>query len=439
MCVISCVLGCVLDAIVCSRCRAQTPAEIFGPFENVTITRITITGNKITKEYIIRRELKSHVGEPFHIETLHQDLQRLENLAIFSSIEAAPEADDSGVAIQIHVREMPWILPSVSVGYSEQDGWSVGPALATLNFLGYHIYIAANARFGGSTSYNLYLNYPWITWHHLSLDLTMSHMNRLDKVLDFKETSDEVTPWIGFYLGKNGRIKAGFSYFRMESDTDGITISPENADNLYRLGLSLGWDSRDSWRNPHQGWFNEIMAMKTGGILGGNGNSWLTIWDLRRFQPIRPTQTLVLGGLLSQQSGEVGTDVPSYLQYFMGGASSIRGYQTDVLGKELFGKNQLIGTIEYQYLLKDLREYRIIGLSFSLGLKIAAFVDTGIAWNRAGDFNMHRAKSGYGIGAHLLVPGVDVVRLDLGMSEYGDVVFHLAARTKLDAQRFRLR
>ena len=64
----------------------------------------------------------------------------------------------------------------------------MGPALATLNFLGYHIYIAANARFGGSTSYNLYLNYPWIAWHHLSLDLTMSHMNRLDKVLGIRDT-----------------------------------------------------------------------------------------------------------------------------------------------------------------------------------------------------------------------------------------------------------
>ena len=55
----------------------------------------------------------------------------------------------------------------------------------------------------------------------------------------------------------------------------------------------------------------------------------------------------MLSGLVSLQSGELGTDVPGYLNYFMGGANSIRGYGVTDLGEELSGKNQMLGTAEY--------------------------------------------------------------------------------------------
>jgi len=412
---------------------------MFRVYEGQSVTRIDLTGNKITKEYIIRRELKLTVGQPFRLATLQGDITRLENLAIFSSILVIPTQETEGVALEFNFREMPWILPSLSVGYTEQDGWSVGPAVAALNLLGRNIYLSANARFGGSTSYRLYFNYPWITWKHLSTEMTASHIIRNDKVLEFGETSDEITPWVGMYLGRHGRLRCGFSYFKMHSDTEGITLSSDNTDNLYRLGVSLAWDTRDSWRNPREGWHNEWVGMRTGGWLGGDGDSWLGVYDLRRFQPLMPAQTLVLGGLVSMQSGEVGRELPSYLQYFLGGSSSVRGYKTEELGKELFGKNQLIGTVEYHLLVQDLKEYRLLGLAFSLGLKLVAFTDVGLAWSRSEDFNWSRTAIGYGIGAHLLVPGVEVVRLDLGMSRRGDIVIHLAARPKLEAQRYRLR
>lgn len=177
----------------------------------------------------------------------------------------------------------------------------------------------------------------------------------------------------------------------------------------------------------------------------GSGDFWSLDVDLQRYQPLTNRQTLVVGWLTTLQSGQVGIDVPSYLQYFMGGANSIRGYEFDELGRELFGKNQMILTLEYQYLVTDIRPFPVWKWAFPLGLEIAGFTDTGIAWDTDpgleldDSFSWDRAKTGVGIGLRFLVPSVDVIRVDLAIGEDGKVRFHFAVWPKLYAQRYRVR
>jgi translocation and assembly module TamA len=176
-----------------------------------------------------------------------------------------------------------------------------------------------------------------------------------------------------------------------------------------------------------------------GGAFGDPGQWWLTELDTRRYQPLSKRQTLVLGGLFSFQDGEVGTDIPGYLQYRMGGANSIRGYDIDELGRELYGRNQSIVTMEYQYVLLPMHEHFIGKWSYSAGLEAAAFVDWGIAWNHSDQFDAERARTGFGLGLRWLLPAVFEVRTDVAVGEDGQVFFHLGVGDKLTAQRARLR
>jgi len=147
---------------------------------------------------------------------------------------------------------------------------------------------------------------------------------------------------------------------------------------------------------------------------------------------------LVLSGLSSLQTGELGTDIPSYMNYLMGGANTVRGYKLKELGKELSGKNQLLGTIEYQYLLWDVREVVVHGIGVTFGMELAAYVDNGTAWNTDNQFNTDHNRTGYGFGFRPLIPAIDELRLDLGFSQDG-FVFHIASGPKMTAQRQRLR
>jgi outer membrane protein insertion porin family len=411
--------------------------EDLGAWQGKVVRGIELSGHKTTKEYVIRREIRVKAGEPLDIEVVRADVQRLDNLSIFAQIEVeAAEAGD-GVALTYVFKEMPSWVPLVAFIYTEENGFSIGPGLSALNMTGRNVKVSARAYFGGTNQYSAKVTWPWITGNHVGTEVFAARYERSDVVRGFEEVSDEFTPEISAWLGDHGRVEGKFSYFRMRSDVDGITLTPENDDTLIRLGAVLGWDTRDSWRNPSRGWQNELEIWRTGGVLGGDGDFWSMNLDLRRWWRTAPRQKLLVSSLLSMQSGTLGTDVPYYMDYRLGGANSIRGYNVEELG--LSGKNQLLGTAEYSYSLMPLRRWDIWIFALRLGVDLTVFGDVGVAWNESEEFGWRNTRAGLGSGLRLLVPGSEMMRLDVGWSPSGGFQFHFGNWSKPSGQRFRLR
>lgn len=417
--------------------HAQESAPNFADFQGMKVSRVFWTGNRVTRDRVIARELETRQGRRFDAGVLRDDVVRLENLGIFAKVETLLTIVEDEVEVEFLLVEMPSYIPYLAFRYTEENGWSLGPALSSVNLFGRAMSVSGRALFGGTTTFLLDVTDPWITGNHVSLQGRVAYLTRQDEVRGFEETSWEVMPWVGTYLGEHGRLQAAVGWFQMNSDKDGITLSANNRDDLFRWGLRLGYDRRDSWRVPHRGWQNELELVRTGGVLGGDGDFWTFTADIRRYQPVG-RQTLALGLLTSLQSGEVGIDIPTYMEYTMGGANSIRGYDFKALGQQLHGKSQLIGTAEYQYTLVPVRPLRLIRWSFSVGLQLAAFADVGTAWERREQLTKHRFRAGYGLGLRFIVPNTEMVRLDVGFSE-ASILFHLGTWSKFTAQRLRLR
>ncbi len=146
-----------------------------------------------------------------------------------------------------------------------------------------------------------------------------------------------------------------------------------------------------------------------------------------------------MGPLLSPPSGRVNKEIPPYMQYFLGGANSVRGYKLEELGPELFGKNQLLFNLEMRYLISPIKPFKVFKWSFGVGLEAALFGDIGIVWSHPEDFNLERKRSGYGAGFRVLLPGVESVRIDWGVSETGEVVFNFGVNSLCNKRKERLR
>lgn len=431
-------LGAVLAVLFGAGTDASALASV-DPWEGRPIHSVRWTGHRFTRDHVIAREIHTTVGQPLHVLDVAQDMQRLGNLDIFSSIRVEVEPADSGVAVLYRLRELPPAVPYVSYDVTDQDGWSYGPAVKAVNLLGRDIYVAGYALFGGRTSYLLDLTHPWMWGNHVSLDLDASRIVRDNDFDGFRETSTEFTPRLGRWFGEHGRGSVALSWLRFEADVPGRTLSANGRDDLMRVGGSLGWDSRDDWSNPRSGWWAEALAWKTGGFLPGEGDFATVDLDARRFQPLTDGgQTLVLAGLLTLQSGRVGRDLPVYLDYHLGGANSLRGYTVDELGGRLFGKNQLLTTAEWRIPLIEPTEITLFGLSGDIGLGGTLLVDGGLAWSRGEDFDLGRARVGAGAGLRVLIPAVDMTRLEIAYGENG-WAFHFASFSKMRAQRLRLR
>ncbi len=428
-----------LATLALAALGGATPAAADDPalasFAGRTVTAIELRGNEVTKDFVVRRELHVAVGEPLDPAVVEDDLQRLDNLSIFAAfhVEAAP--DGEGVRLTYVVKEMPAWIPWVGFSYTEQDGFSAGPKLSALNLKGRAISLGARAYFGGAKQYSTRFDWPWIKGNHVSLGFYGARLSRTDTLNDFKETSYEFTPSVGKYFGTHGRLDAKFSLFRMTSDTPGKTLDPSDHDVLPRLGASIGWDNRNSWRFPSVGWYNELEVWWT----GGDASFFTANVDVRRWFPLSPRQRILFSSLTTLQSGTVGEDVPIYMEYHLGGANSIRGYSIDQLGHTLYGKNQALGTVEYSVNVLPLRRWDLWKFALRMGLDVAVFGDAGIAWSEPEDLALRRARGGLGAGLRLLVPGSEMVRLDVGGSPAEGFHFHFASGSKPEAQRSRIR
>jgi outer membrane protein insertion porin family len=404
------------------------------------VSGIDLAGHGVTKEYLIRREIRTHVHEPLDVEKLRADVQRLENLSIFAEVKVAVASDSGGgarVAFDLH--EMPAVIPVVGFLYTEENGFSLGLGISSLNLGGRAVSLSGRAFFGAADQYWVRGTWPWITANHVSLDLYAAHLARPDVRNDFNERSDEVTAKLGTYVGDQGRLVGGASFFQMRSDVAGITLSPDDQDRLFSVWTTIGWDSRDSWREPRRGWENKLELGRTGGFIGGDADYQTMILDLRRWLPVGSGQKLLLSGLASLQSGTVGVDFPSYLQYYIGGANSVRGYAVEGPSTGRTGRNQLIGTVEHSISLFPVKRIDVLKWSFGIGLEAVVFADAGTAWNETSELLLSRTRGGIGTGLHLLVPGTEMMRIEVAWDGRDNIRFHFAAGSKPTAQRSRVR
>jgi len=401
-----------------------------------------VSGNRKTREFVIVRELQTEVGDSLSLATMRTDVMRLTKLSAFSKVEIVPRLEDEGVVYRITVGETAPVIPTLLPGYSEENGWYIGPMVSTPNWFGRAVLASVYAQWGGITKYSFSANNPWISVAHRQLSLSggTTYQKREDKIRESQEITSIAGSRATFYPGRNRifNVGLGFQYLGTKSDKPGVTLSPSNRDDLLQCEMLFRANSVEDPLDPRRGWVGGIQERRTGGFLGGDGDSWRTQIDLTRYQPLSARSTLAIGGVLADQTGTVGKDIPVYLQYSLGGSNSIRGYSRTDLGKVLYGKNQFLGTVEYSYRIMSPRQIQLFGLSFlsfRVGMNVVGFVDHGVAWTDRDELSMDRSRTGYGVGLHLMVPGIDRIRLDLGFSQDGDVVLHLGTRAKFDAQR----
>ena len=377
-----------------------------------TLKKIRISALRYTKREIIIRELASRLGEPYLRENAEKDGKRLDQLGIFSAIdlEAIEEGDE--VVLVIEVKETFPYLPTISLDVNDENGLSIGPGFKSINLGGRDISFSASARFGGATDLDTSIENPWFAGNHLSYKLEFDQRDRRNELDDFAEVSTEINARLGSYVGEHGRIGGHFNFLSLGSDTAGTTLSADNRDNTPALVLFVGYDSRDFWTSPKRGWWNEVEISKNGGFLGGDGDFWRVHFDVRRFQPLADRHTLAFFFLTTLQTGTVGVEIPIYQDFHLGGTNSIRGWGLDSTS----GKNPFINTLEYRYDLMTPKALNIFGFGFYVGLQVALFGDLGTAW---GDNQGNQWLDGYGFGLRILIPFVDMIRIDFAFGEPG--------------------
>ena len=412
----------------------SAPADTSEALEGLVLEEIRIEGANNTKPRLIRGAMVSEVGKPYTATNVKDDYEGLDKLGVFSEVLIDAVPGDTGVVLELDVKETLGYLPVIAGEINDENGLSLGGGLKSVNLFGSGIYLSATAKFGGATTIELVLRSPYQAKSHFIYQIEYYHRDRENALFEFNEVADEIYLVLRRQIHRKYDLGAEYSYQIIESDRNGKTLSTDNLDHVSTIGLSAGYDTRDLWSNPSRGWNNTVYGFWSG-FLGGDSNFFRLRLDLRRYARLAPGHVLALFSMFTGSTGEVGVDMAEWQTFGLGGSNSVRGWD---LGSRC-GKSEFINTVEYRYTWIKPRLLSFRGINLRLGLQLAAFADFASAWYESDEFQKSWI-SGAGAGIRLIMPFVDMVRFDLGYGQSGvGVSIHIATLEKSDKQLLRIR
>ena len=394
------------------------------------VTEVRVTGLRHVSSEVVERHLAIKAGEPFRGASVASDRRRLDELRLFTAVKIGAHLEDDGVVVEVAVRETLRLLPVIVLRVTDENGVSAGPGMRGINLLGRETQSSVAVRFGGETGVTAALDATTITPGTWMRHLGFSYSQRRNTLYDFDERATSADVRIARNQTDGLRIGVAGEVLAVDTGSSSASLAADGTDVIATLGAFVTFDTLDSSTNPRHGTWAEVEVDR----LFGDARSWTFILDGRRFQPLSERHGLGLFSLATFQTGEVGVGLPTYLQFVLGGANSVRGWR---LGSRR-GENQFIGTFEYTYVVQPVRAFAVKGLNLYGGLQIVGFADVGLAWGDEGD--QGPAIDGYGVGLRLLVPYVDVIRLDLSWGEPGQgATGYFGVSLKAARQRQRVR
>jgi outer membrane protein insertion porin family/translocation and assembly module TamA len=411
---------------------APGPPTTFGP--------IKVVGAEQLEDRIILRQLVLQPGQSYTQRQITQSQRRLASLDIlrFSNVDAKPpvEGQPTAIPVTVTVAEDKTHRLELGAGYGTEDRVRGSIDWSHLNFLGDARRLTLSGKFSSiDRGARATFSQPYFLAHGVSLDASAVDWWTGERV--YTSTTYGGRIGLSYRLRGRGRSEtrggAGRPGDRIRlSYVDEFlryTVRPEvladlgNVDQLLALGLdpvsgrgrgtktAVAADfehvATDNAADPRVGWTTTLHGEVANPALGGTFRYNQVLGEARTYVPIGATvvATRVRAGSIAARSD---TDVPFSDRFFLGGASSLRGwsrYQVAPLtnGIPIGGRTMVEMALEWRVPLKG-------------PIGAVAFFDTGNVWARSFAATTGGFRSDAGVGLRYRTP-VGLLR--------GDAAFQL--------------
>ena len=315
------------------------------PGKRTYTRKILFTGNEITQDYVLRREMRQFEGAWSSNNSIEAGKVRLERLGYFKQVDVetvpVPNTDDQ-IDVIYSVEEETTGSIGGSIGYSD-FGLSVGFNLQEQNFLGTGntVGIGVNKNIY-SESYNLsYLN-PYATKDAVSLGYNL-YYRKTDygefNVANYLSNSYGAGIQFGYPISDIQRVNIGLTYDKTNID---IGTQPareiwdfinQEGSNFETLNIQTSWQRVTLNRGmfPTSGSSTVVSLSST--IPGGDIDYARLNIRQKYYRPINEDFifgfNIELGYLTAYGKTK---ETPFFQNFYAGGPRSLRGFESNTLG-----------------------------------------------------------------------------------------------------------
>ena len=365
------------------------------PGRRVYVRRLNVSGNTRTRDEVVRREMRQIEGGWYSTEKINNSKKRLDRLDYFKEINVETPAvtnTNDQVDVNISVTEKPTGSVLLGAGYSSTEKLVLSGSVSQNNVFGTGNSVSAQVNTGKINQvYALSFTNPYYTVDGVSRGFDL-----------YKRNTDSSSLAVGTY--NSSTIGGGMRFGVPITDDDSIfyglgvertklTVFPTSplryqafvttfgATNNNLLGTA-GWarDRRDSASYPTSGMVQRASAEI--GLPGGTLKYYKLNYQHQWYHPFSRTFTLMLNGELGVGGGYGGKPLPFFKNYYAGGNTSVRGFDSGSLGprdindESLGGTRRVVGNAEVLFPFPGLRNEKSVRLS--------AFLDGGTAFGSDG-------------------------------------------------------
>ena len=335
------------------------------------VERVNISGNRGTKDKVIRREIPLAPGDVFNTVLVEAAKKRLENLGYFEKVEANPT--DTTVPdrkdLDVQVAEKRTGSLSIGAGFSSVDSLvgQVEVTQANFDITNFPNFTGGGQRFRAQVQYGvtrrdfvLSLTEPYFLDTRLAVGGELFYHDNNYISNDYNQQN------LGFDLNVRrslGRFLAASLEYRIErvdisSVSSNSSILQEEAGARTRSAIrgGLSYDSRDSVFLTRRGTRVDFSPYVTGGFLGGNTQIFGFDLTASHYEHLPLDGILLVNGeVASVDTWGDGDRVPVFDRLYLGGPNNLRGFgfrkvgPLDYKGNPVGGRSLVRYTVELTY------------------------------------------------------------------------------------------
>lgn len=405
----------------------------------IHIARIGISGNTITRDKVIRRQLFLAEGDLYSSSKLKSSYEGLNSLRYFEEVDFQTEkAPDNKMDVNIRVKEKNTGMFMIGAGYSAVDQAVIMAQITQNNFLGYGQQLSLKASLGAKTNnYEISFTEPWL------FDLPLwckADLWKYDKEYDSYKLD---TMGGGLTLGYPV-FERIFGYIGYRLSIDNIDVTDDLTASYYinqqqgerttsSVTLTLARDTTNDTMFPNKGTKTSISVQHAGLPFGGDTQFTKYSASAAVYRTLFWNVVLGAKGRIGYlQNNDSDRDVPIYERYVLGGINSLRGLRyigpEDTMTLKLMNPQDAgsIGYVpDYQWTKNPVGTSDVVGgtsmitasleIVFPLikdaGMKGVIFYDTGNTWD--GSYRPGDLRHTVGAGIRWYSP-IGPLRLEYG-------------------------